>query len=543
MTVGEHEAAGAPFSAVLPFQLVQYPVPQLMTAREPAPPEEWPPPMPPKLQAWAEQTAAHRPAGNAIYVHVPFCPFFCHFCPLYKTKDPKHRGPDAREAFVQRIVEEIQRYGRVASLRGLTYDVVYFGGGTPTELTAEQLGRILTAIREAFVLAHDAEITLESVAARLLAPGYFEACVRHGFNRISFGVQTLDPKLRKLVGRGEKLSDYQALLEMVRAHDPSFPINVDLMIGLPEQTPESFRRDLEEVLAWNVGSLDIYAFWMVPGTRTFELVVEGNRQGPSYGDGLLEMRRMGQRILRDAGFQQVAGEVHIRNDHNRFIRTSFGGGGNALHTLLGFGPSAIGMVDGTLYRNICDLDAYSAAVDSGCFPVGQACTLDVATARRRAVMLNLERLAVPEVFIQERRARRLFEQWQAHGLVDLREGVYHLTDEGSHWYNQMQLELLPFWEMVKMAGIMGSMEEQRRAFSVSEDQMPAMTRQLRDFIRKSSGIKGWMRLAGYKTLLRLKQLPFLESRGVSFTGPVESRKRLPMLPARTTNEGAYVETD
>jgi coproporphyrinogen III oxidase-like Fe-S oxidoreductase len=509
------------FPALLPFQVLHYPIPQLMREQPPTPWARWPGHIEPKVQRWGYETRELATAGNQLYVHVPFCPFYCHFCPLYKTKEARHRNEQTRERFVSAVVAEIHSYAQLPQLSQKRFRTLYFGGGTPTQLTPEQIGRIVKAIKTSFAVDDDAEITLEGVATQMLAPGYLEACLAAGINRISFGVQSLDPMVRQKIGRGEKPEDYEQLIDLVRSLDTDLPFNVDLMIGLPGQDLDSHDRDLTTILQWDVGSADIYSYWMVPGTRLFDNVVAGRRQAPRYGEALLEMRRHGNSRLVGSGFHQISGEAYVRTDPDVFMQTTFGGGGNTLNTALGFGPSAIGFVAGTLYQNVADLDAYLAAIEAGLVPARASQRIDLTTARRRAVLMGLQRLKVPRAVLGAHELDA-FHRWAAQGLVEPHDDAFHLTAEGALWYNQMQMDLIPMSEQYALIGLLGTARDQATLLAKAPTDETDPTEQLLAMIGGNGGMWGAMRVWGYKSLVRLKRLGVFNDRAIGFGGPLPS---------------------
>lgn len=506
------------FAAVLPFQVLHYPIPQLMRTVDGVAWTAWPPPMKSSLASWITGTRELGSAGNQIYVHVPFCPFYCHFCPLYKTQEGQHRNAETVERFVAAVIKEITAYGGL-DLPEDSFRTVYFGGGSPTQLSPQQLGRILGALRQSFRIQPDAEVTLEGVATRLADPHYLQAAIEQGFNRISFGVQTLDPEIRLKIGRGEHLEDYTRLLDTLADLGQPVPFNADLMIGLPGQTVEGHMADLAEVIGWGVTSLDVYAYWMVPGTRLFTNVTEGRRHAPRYGSELLELRRRGKELLLASGFHQASGEAYVRAEEDAFIQTTFGAGGNGINTALAFGPSAIGLVNGSLYQNGADLSAYLAFVEGGRAPVGSYQQITGRVAQRRATLFGMQRLVIPKPVVSRRTDRQL-RLWVERGLLDDRGTEYIVTQEGSLWYNQMQLGLLPLGEQVRLAGLMGTSEQQRQALANSRDDDLGLASQFKAQVRGRSKVVGNVRFAGYRGLLELKRLPFLPDDAMDFRGRI-----------------------
>ena len=517
-----------PYPALLPFQVFDYPIAHLMPDAGPVIAEAWPPQPDRRVAAWREATAHLPEGGNLIYVHVPFCPFFCHFCFLYKSKDAADRGPERREQFVQALLRHIGMLARRYRYDGAPFTTIYFGGGTPTELSPSQLGRILKALHSAFPIANDAEITLESVSSHLL-DGRLDAYREAGFNRVSFGVQTLDPAVRRSIGRGETIDSYERLVERLNAH-PAVPFNVDLMLGLPGQTVDSFAADVRRISEWGTGSVDIYTYWMVPGSRMYDGVLAQHIQDPADSDRRIAFRLAAKRLMREMGFRPVATEAYVRTDTNNFMKSTFGGGGNAQSTSLAFGPSAFGFVNGTLHRDVPDLHEYLRLVDRGYFPFQCRQTLDLKTARRRAVLMGIQRLTVPRVIMDTTGSwRRVAARWVDLGLVEARPDSYDLTEWGAVWFNLMQLDLVPLRERLAMANMMGSPSQQLVRLSSAAQGTDVSMLEFTRTIRGRLGLEGRVRLAAYKNYLRLRRV--VDDRAFNFAGAVDDRRAKPERPA------------
>ncbi len=520
----EH-ARELPYPTLLPFQVFDYPIAHLMRNRGPISPDNWPPRIDSKVAAWKETTSHLPEGGNLIYIHVPFCPFICHFCFLYKTRKTSDRTPERREQFVDALLRHIAMVARGYRHDGAPFTTVYFGGGTPTELGPSQLGRVLKALRSAFPIADDAEITLESVANRALCER-FDDYFAQGFNRLSFGVQSLDPAVRRMIGRGETIEDYERLVELLEKR-PGVPFNVDLMVGLPSQTVESFTDDVRRVVSWGIGSLDVYTFWMVPGTRMFDGVARERRvEGPSWGTRLLQFRTAAKLIMRELGFRPVATEAYVRTDINNFMKSTFGGGGNALSTSLAFGPSAFGFVNGTLHRDIPDLAEYLALVDRNILPFQCRETLDFDTALRRAMLMGIQRLTIPRIIVEQKSAwQKLVARWVRLGLVEEKRDSYDLTDWGAVWFNQMQLEIVPLLERLGMSSMLGTAADQLRALSQEDCGRNDLMHEFELAVRNGDGFSGDVRMAAYKSYLRLKRFPIFQDDAYNFAGRVPKKRR------------------
>ena len=249
----------------------------------------------------------------------------------------------------------------------------------------------------------------------------------------------------------------------MRGSFPGLSSNIDLLIGLPGQTAASVATDLEAVRRWRCNSVDVLYYVMMPGTQR-DLTQSGQRVEPSVGDQLLRLREIVNTVLDGNSWQPLTGEVFASSNRDLFTRTSFGGGGHCLNTLLAMGPSAFGLLGTTAYQNVCDLAGYLARVDAGKFPVVRARMLSEATARR-ALILSILRLSIPKALLRGRRVERLCERWQRAGLVTDAGATFNLTDTGRLWYNHMQMEVPPWTELVGSLPMFGASPEfaQRRS--------------------------------------------------------------------------------
>lgn len=196
-----------------------------------------------------------RPAFG-IYVHVPFCVAKCRYCDFLSLP----LAPGALEPYLAALACEIAR----APEAGRRADSVFFGGGTPSLLDAGQLGRILGAIRAAFAVGDDAEITVEANPGTLTArqaKGYRAL----GVNRVSLGVQSLDDALLRRIGRSHDARAALGAAELLRRSGFD-NLSLDLIHGLPGQTPDLWRRDLSRAISLAPEHLSLYALGVEENT-------------------------------------------------------------------------------------------------------------------------------------------------------------------------------------------------------------------------------------------------------------------------------------
>ena len=207
-----------------------------------------------------------------IYVHVPFCRVRCRFCAFYMEMSREDRV----QTFLEGLDHELCLYARDAGLRNIPVHTIYFGGGTPTTLTSQQLIRILNAIRHWFAVEDDAEVSIE-VHPGTVTPESLATLRQAGFTRLSVGGQSFDQnELRELGGRVFGGGVRQAISW---ARSAGFTnISLDLMFGFPGQSIESWQRTLDEAFAVSPTHLSCYAYTLEEGSPFYREVMRGKDQ-------------------------------------------------------------------------------------------------------------------------------------------------------------------------------------------------------------------------------------------------------------------------
>src|SRR6187551_105209 len=183
------------------------------------------------------------PAG--VYLHIPFCKSRCSYCDFATDV---YRTGEAVDRYVRALCGEIAAFSPKSKIQNPKWiDTIYFGGGTPSLLTPDQVSKILNAVGEAFDVSDDAEITMEMNPATVTIEslnGYRSL----GVNRASFGVQTFDDRALKLLARGHDANDARSTFGLLR--DAGFSnISFDLIAGLPGQTLEGWKKNVREAVS------------------------------------------------------------------------------------------------------------------------------------------------------------------------------------------------------------------------------------------------------------------------------------------------------
>jgi oxygen-independent coproporphyrinogen III oxidase len=323
-------------------------------------------------------------APFGIYIHIPFCTHICPYCDFntYAGKD------DLVPRYVDSILSELEmRAGEIGDRPAAT---VYLGGGTPSLLSPEQIGQILSACTRNYDIAPDAEITMEANPNGLDAgrlAGYRAA----GVNRLSIGAQTLDRRGLRTLGRQHEAAD---ALEAIRtARQVGFEhLNLDFIFGWPGQDRDIWRRDLAQVLAMGDDGpdhLSLYSLIIEPGTPYADAVARGILHVPD-DDAAADLYEEAIAILDDAGWThyEIANWARTPDRYSRH---------NAIYwrhgDYLGIGAGAFGTVCGLRAMNHLLPETYIQALERGDLPHSNTETIDERTARGETMMLGLRLLA------------------------------------------------------------------------------------------------------------------------------------------------------
>lgn len=202
-----------------------------------------------------------------IYVHIPFCKSRCIYCDFFSTTSLAER-----DRYVDAVKQELKMRKEYLP-QGCRIETIYFGGGTPSMLRAEQLCDILDCIRSTYDVAPEAEITAEGNPDDL-STVFLSTLHRGGFNRLSMGVQTFsDERLRFLCRRHTVEVAQRAV---ANAREAGFGnISIDLMYGFPEESLEEWEKDIEEALSLNPEHISAYALMYEEGTRLWNMLEKG----------------------------------------------------------------------------------------------------------------------------------------------------------------------------------------------------------------------------------------------------------------------------
>ncbi|MGD9835506.1 MAG: oxygen-independent coproporphyrinogen III oxidase [Piscinibacter sp.] len=325
----------------------------------------------------------------SLYVHIPFCESLCYYCACNKVITKHHeRAAEYLDALDKEIDLHVARLGA-----GQSVSQLHFGGGSPTFLSDAELARVMGSLRKAFRIAPGAETSVE-VDPRTVTPERLAHLASLGFNRLSFGVQDFDPAVQQAVHRVQSREMVAAL--MTSARELGFEsTNVDLIYGLPKQTPESLQRTVREVAELRPERIALYSYAHLPQRFKPQRRIDAAALPPA-GD---KVRMLSEAI---AGFVGH-GYQYIGMDHfalpgdalaaakrqGRLHRNFQGYSTQPDCDLIGLGVSSIGRVGATYSQNSKTLEEYYDAVNRGQFPIVRGLALTREDLLRRAVIMAI----------------------------------------------------------------------------------------------------------------------------------------------------------
>jgi oxygen-independent coproporphyrinogen-3 oxidase len=318
----------------------------------------------------------------ALYVHWPYCARICPYCDFNVVRARDRTDEAARLA--QAIERDIEAQAGAIGPRRLVS--IFFGGGTPSLMAPEALGRIVETARRAFAPAPDLEITLEANPTDAEA-GRFGAFAAAGVERLSLGVQALDDEALRFLGRNHDAAEARRAAETAAR---SFPrLSIDLIYARPGQTPAEWRQELKDALALGFEHVSPYQLTIEPGTA-FGRAVERGRFATPEGDEAAALYDATQETLEAAGFEAYEVSNHARGEaarsrHNLAVWRGV--------EYVGVGPGAHGRVvqDGvrTATRACERIGDYIARVEAAGMGIETLEPLSAREAAEERVMLGL----------------------------------------------------------------------------------------------------------------------------------------------------------
>jgi oxygen-independent coproporphyrinogen III oxidase len=317
------------------------------------------------------------PAG--IYIHIPFCLKKCPYCNFYSTTDLS-----LKESFIKALVHEIDHYTGCM----LSFDTIYFGGGTPSLLSSEDIFSILSKLFKHFNIQQDTEITME------INPGTtgdkdFRGYINAGINRLNIGVQSFQNKYLGFLGRIHSARD--ACMALISAKNAGFfNIGIDLIYGLSDQSLRDWENDLQKALSFHPDHLSCYMLSYERNTPFYRAKEKGhiippdeNLSGNLFSFTWEFLSANGYLPYEISNFSRIDPEVAglYRSRHNQKNWT--------FAPYIGLGPSAHSYMDPMRFWNVKSVDHYIRTIQSGNSPIAGKETLTMEQQMIESIFLGL----------------------------------------------------------------------------------------------------------------------------------------------------------
>ena len=232
-----------------------------------------------------------RPESFSLYVGIPFCPSRCSYCSFVMAS--VERAKKLMEPYTHLLCEEIRQTAQIANDLGLRLESVYFGGGTPTTLSAEQLRRVLGEVNRCFDMTSCREFTVEAGRPDTIDEERLFALKENNVSRISINPQTLDAEVLRNIGRRHSVEDFYRAFALARRCGFD-NINTDLIAGLPGDTLTGFQHSLDEITGLNAESVTVHTLCM---KRAAALTTEGVVFNRNDAENARQMQRYARERL------------------------------------------------------------------------------------------------------------------------------------------------------------------------------------------------------------------------------------------------------
>lgn len=397
----------------------------------------------PQWQAWNSQKmwleqltqlGRSKQDGVAIYIHLPFCEHLCTYCGCNKKITTNHR---VEEPYIARLLKEWQLYVQAFGTGPILIRELHLGGGTPTFFAPEQLKQLLDGIFEHAQAHPQLEMSFEGHPNNT-SQEHLQVLRTLGFQRVSFGVQDLDPEVQRVINRIQPLENLVQVTQWSRKMGYE-SVNYDLVYGLPLQTEEKLAKTLAEVIALRPDRVAFYGYAHVPWkSRAQRLYDESHLPTPEQRVVLYEM---GREAFLKAGYEDVGMDhfalpqdglltaLHSKKLHRNFM----GYTANSTQVLIGLGVSAISDLGSAFGQNSKELVQWERIIDAGQFPIDKGLVLTQDDKIRQQMILNMSCLGeveLPDDWIFTESQAALLQQMITDGLLLAAGNKIKLTETG-----------------------------------------------------------------------------------------------------------------
>jgi oxygen-independent coproporphyrinogen-3 oxidase len=335
----------------------------------------WKPEFVPEIFAALERPSVHltrdtsHPTPLGIYVHIPFCRKRCHFCyfKVYTDKDSA-----AIRAYIDAVLDEFKLYAARPFVGGRKPNFIYFGGGTPSYLSVDQLRHLTDGMKSLLPWDETEEVTFECEPGTL-TDHKLKAIRELGVTRLSLGVENFDDHILEINGRAHHSKEIARAYAYAR--EIGFAqINIDLIAGMVEETEANWRENIRQTIAMAPDSVTIYEMEIPYNTTIYQRMKAEGKLAAPVADWETKRRWVDEAFaeLEQAGYAVASAYTAVKNlEKTKFVyRDRLWAGAD----LLSLGVASFGHIGGTHYQNYHEFEPYVSRVQRGEFPIYRALT-------------------------------------------------------------------------------------------------------------------------------------------------------------------------
>jgi coproporphyrinogen III oxidase-like Fe-S oxidoreductase len=376
-----------------------------------------------------------------LYIHIPYCHDICQFCPFHVRVD---NDESVFRKYTDYLCKEMKLLSEQAYIKDMSFSAVYFGGGSPSIIPADQLKSILQAMNRYFNILPNAEISFEGEPKTLGDPNRLDLLKEFNVSRISFGLQTYDQKTRELFKIKATLADIENVRINAQAREFA-DINVDMMYDLPGQDLSALDLDMRRLLEDGYDSVDYYNLHYFAFPKKLKLDME-NGKVPAKPNAEMHMA-LTQNVtdfMTTNGYNHVADQVFSKQQHVcDYFKLLWGGGyGEHKAETVAVGASARGYIDGLSYLNRSNVRDYYGFIDRNTLPL-QKVSERLSQPHNRGAAFFLKFFSLDKRHQQALNTipSHLLQTWKAQELIYETQDAIRLTRLGKLWIPNMMVDL------------------------------------------------------------------------------------------------------
>lgn len=392
-----------------------------------------------------------RTEKNVIYIHVPFCERFCIFCNYYKDLCKKD---DGLRVYCDVLCKEIATYGKILPEKIKKISAIHFGGGTPSVMAGSMISRIISTVMDNFELEEGCTIAIEGNVKNFSKESYVSEIADTPVNRVSFGVQSFNEDIRKKYTLCDVDLVYKTFENMNRIGIKDY--NADLMYNFPEQTPRSVIDDIKKVIDLGVKTFDLYALNVFPNTY-MESYLKRNGTFDIYNQNkqLNVYKEVYEWISGNGGLVPVMSNTFSKEKREPYTFVKYHLGGNKVNggSIIGFGASARGYLDGIAYKNHVNTNEYINAVEgNNGFAVNLASEINDKERKRRTLVMFPNFTSIKsQDFYHDDEIEEILGRLIDNDVIQKNNDTYSLKVEDCYWAGNISAEFYSKEQKSRMA--------------------------------------------------------------------------------------------